>query len=57
MYGLSFVVVSPSQDGRTALIYASKKGDLDTVEKLLAAGAQPDHQDNVSYMVDAKITN
>ena len=57
MYGISFVVVSPSQDGRTALIYASKKGDLDTVEKLLAAGAQPDHQDNVSYMGDAKITN
>ena len=57
MHSLSFVVFSPSQDGRTALIYASKQGDLDTVEKLLAAGAQPDHQDNVSYMVDAKTTN
>ena len=44
-----------SQDGRTALIYASKKGNFDTVEKLLAAGAQPDHQDKVSYYVGAKI--
>lgn len=44
-----------SQDGRTALIYASKKGDFNTVEKLLAVGAQPDHQDKVSYYVGAKI--
>ena len=57
MHSVSFVVISPSQDGRTALIYASKKGDLDTVEKLLAAGAQPNHQDNVGYMFDAKVTS
>jgi len=36
------------QDGETALIYASKHNHPKVVEKLLAAGAQPNHQTNVS---------
>ena len=39
------------QKGRTALILASENGDDDVVEKLLAAGANHDHQDKVRKLV------
>ena len=37
----------PIQEGRTALIWASLYGHDNVVEKLLAAGISPNHQDNV----------
>ena len=35
---------------RTPLMYASQNGHSNVVEKLLAVGAQPDHQDNVCML-------
>ena len=39
------------QVGWTALIYASQNGHSIVVEKLLSAGAKPDHQDKVSNLI------
>ena len=39
------------QGGSTALLCASKYGHVSVVEKLLAAGADHDHQDNVRNLV------
>ena len=37
--------------GRTALMWASENGRVNVVEKLLAAGADHDHQDKVRNLV------
>ena len=42
---LSFVFLP--QNGCTALMEASKSGCINVAVKLLAAGAKPDHNDNV----------
>ena len=39
------------QVGWTALIYASQNGHSNVVEKLLSAGAKPDHHDKVSNLI------
>ena len=39
------------QTGNTALIFACEKGYVNVVEKLLAAGADPNHQDIVRNLV------
>jgi len=39
------------QDGWTALMSASSHNHPEIVEKLLAAGAQPDHQKSVSIII------
>ena len=39
------------QEGSTALMWASVNGHANVVEKLLAAGANLDHQDNVRNLV------
>ena len=44
-----------SQDDSTALICASRNGHDNVVEKLLAAGADPNHQDEVRNLV-ARVT-
>ena len=50
MISLSFFLLLP-QDGRTALTLASWKEYVNVVEKLLAAGADPNHQDEVRNLV------
>ena len=47
---MSFFLLLP-QIGTTALIRASKNGYDNVVEKLLAAGADPNHQDFVRILV------
>jgi len=42
------LVLFLSQSGWTALMSASSQNHPEIVEKLLAAGAQPDHQKSVS---------
>ena len=39
------------QEGTTALMRASYKGHTNVVERLLAAGANPNHQDKVRNLV------
>ena len=51
---MSFFLLLP-QNGVTALIYASRKGHDNVVKKLLAAGADPNHQDEVRNLV-ARVT-
>ena len=48
---MSFFLLLPQIDGATALRYASEKGYDNVVEKLLAAGADPHHQDEVRNLV------
>ena len=45
-YLLSFFLLL-TQDGWTTLMVASQNGHTSVVEKLLAAGADPNHQDKV----------
>ena len=47
---MSFFLFLP-QNGATALIYASEEGHVNVVEKLLAAGADPNKQDEVRNLV------
>ena len=47
---MSFFLLLP-QIGGTALIYASRNGRVNVVEKLLAAGADPHHQSKVRNLV------
>ena len=47
---MSFFLLLP-QIGATALIRASRNGHDNVVEKLLAAGADPNHRDEVSNLV------
>ena len=47
---MSFFLFLP-QNGATALIYASEEGHVNVVEKLLAAGADPNKQDEVKNLV------
>ena len=49
-YLLSFFLLLP-QNGATTLIYASRKGHVNVMKKLLAAGADPNHQDEVRNLV------
>ena len=49
-YLLSFFLFL-TQYSQTALIRASLNGHVNVVEKLLAAGADPNHQDNVKSLV------
>ena len=43
------------QDGATALMFSCEKGYDNVVEKLLAAGVDPNHQDEVRNLV-ARVT-
>ena len=47
--------VSLPQDGRTALMSASRNGHSKVVEMLLAAGAQPDHQKDVRNLASMSL--
>ena len=48
---ISCPLSSSSQYGWTALIRASRSGQTSVVEKLLAAGADPNHQNKVRFLV------
>ena len=41
----------PTQESRTALICVPNHGHVNVVEKLLAAGADPNHQDSVRNLI------
>ena len=49
-----FISLFP-QDGRTALISASRNGHSNVVEMLLAAGAKPDYQKNVRNLASMSL--
>ena len=48
------MIVYVEQEGRTSLMLASWRGFLDTVKKLLRAGARTDTQDKVCIQEEEK---